>query len=117
MNLIFLQNVCSVLVLVVFVLDIIFGNGVTNWWDWLFGFLVWNAANNLLSTFEKYCGTNKVYRADESFVVNVINLLVIVFFVLDLIFGNGIANWNEWACGVAVAFSVHTLITLRRSHK
>ena len=117
MNLIFWRNIFCVAVIVTFVLDLVFGNGVANWWDWLFGFVFWNAANNLLSSFEKHHGT-KVYRANENFVSDVLNLLVIIFFVLNLIFGNGIEYWHEWFSGVAVAFSVHVLLTLnRRSHR
>ena len=100
----------SVIFLVAFVLDLIFGNGVGNWYDWLFGALLINSGGNLLSTFEKYHGTREIYKFNSGFVSDVLNGIVIALLIVRLVFGT-IFNWWDCLIGAGFAFAVRNLLT------
>lgn len=108
MNLIFWRNVFCVAVIVTFVLDIFFGNGVANWSDWICGAAFLVAIDNLLSTADEHFGKQKIYTTDE-FVANAASVLVIGSFVVALIFVENLWNWFDWFSGAACAYAVKIL--------
>ena len=110
MNLIFLRNVAGLLFLIAFVPDLIFGNGVENWWDWLLGAILVNAIHGLASTFGKYHGTRELYCFDANSVSDVLNVLIVVLLTFRIVFGGSI-NWWESFVGAAFSFFVHSLIS------
>lgn len=108
MNLIFLRNVVSILFLVAFVLDIIFGNGV-NWRDWICGAAFFFSVNDLMSSFKKYVSERKVYPFGLKLLQNVTSVLVIVTFALSFVFGKS-WHWFDWFIGAGFALAIHTLV-------
>lgn len=110
MNLIFLRNVLGIFFLVAFVCDLVFGNGVENWWDWLVGVILVNAIYSLASTFEKYRGTRARYKFDFNSVPDVLDMLVILLLAVRIIFGSTV-DWWEFFVGASFTFFVRSLIS------
>ena len=110
MNLTFLRNVAGIFFLVAFVCDLVFGNGVESWWDWLAGAILVNAIYNLASTFRQYRGTRKLYRFDEKFVSDVLDMLIVLLLTIRIIFGSAL-NWREFFVGASFAFFVRSLVS------
>ena len=109
MNSFFLRNIFSVFVLIWFVLDLIFGNGV-DWRDWICGAAFLVSLENLLSTLEEHLDNRKIYKMDETFWANVASVLIIGSFVFSLIFGENLWVWDDWLIGAVTAYAVLNLL-------
>ena len=109
MNLTFLRNVVSIIFLVAFVLDLIFGNGV-DWRNWICGAAFAFSIIDLLSTFKTYVSKRSVYPFGLKLVQNVTSVLVIVMFLLSFVFDKSWL-WFDWFVGIGFSLAIHTLAT------
>ena len=116
MNLIFGRNVLSALFLVVFVLDLAFGNGVESWRHWIGGAAFFVSVDDLLSTFEQYSREQRISNYRWKIVQHVLSVLIIAFFVYDLATGRNIV-WNSWIIGVGFAFAIRNLAVTFRDNR
>ena len=113
MNFIFWRNVLSVIFLVAFVLDLIFGNGVESWRYWIAGAAFLISVDDLISTLEKYGNGRKFSEPKEKKIQHVLSVLIIAFFIYDLISEREII-WRDWIIGVGFAYSLRNLaVTFR----
>ena len=110
MDLIFGRNVFSALFIVAFALDLIFGNGVENWRHWIAGAAFFFSVDDLISTFETYIKTKKFSEPRAKTFQHVLSVLIIAFFVYDLISDREIIWW-DWFIGVGFAFAIRNLLT------
>ena len=116
MNLIFGRNVLSALFLVVFALDLIFGNGVESWRHWIGGAAFFVSVDDLFSTFEQYRREQRISNYRWKIVQHVLSVLIIAFFVYDLATGRNIV-WNSWIIGVGFAFAIRNLAVTARDNR
>lgn len=116
MNLIFGRNVLSALFLVVFALDLIFGNGVDSWRHWIAGAAFFVSVDDLISTFEQYRREGQVSTYRWKIVQHVLSVLIIAFFVCDLVTGRNIV-WHSWLIGLGFAFALRNIATTVRDRK
>ena len=113
MDLIFGRNVLSALFIVAFALDLIFGNGVENWRHWIAGAAFFFSVDDLSSTFETYIKTKKFSEPPAKIFQHVLSVLIIGFFVYNLISDREIIWW-DWFIGVGFAYSFRNLaVTFR----
>lgn len=113
MNLIFWRNVLSALFILVFILDLIFGNGVESWRYWIAGAAFFISVDDLISTFEKYRAGGRISEPRAKKIQHVLSVLIIAFFVYDLVSDREII-WRDWFIGVGFAFALRNLaVTFR----
>lgn len=115
MNLIFWRNVLSVIFLVAFVLDLIFGNGVGSWRYWIAGAAFFISIDDLISLFEKYRAGGRISEPKEKKIQHVLSVLIIGFFIYDLVSGREII-WRDWLIGAGFAFALRNLATTFRDN-
>ena len=115
MNLIFWRNVLSVLFLAAFVLDIIFGNGVESWQNWISGAAFFFAVDDLSSTVEQYLKTKRISEPRAKTFQHVLSVLIIAFFVYDLVSDREIIWW-DWFIGAGFAFAFRNLMRISRDN-
>ena len=113
MNLIFWRNVLSVIFLVAFVLDLIFGNGVESWRHWIAGAAFLVSVDDLISTLEKHGNGRKFSESRAKTFQHVLSVLIIAFFVYDLVSDREII-WRDWLIGAGFAYALRNLaVTFR----
>ena len=108
MNFIFWRNVLSVIFLVAFVLDLIFGNGVDSWRYWIGGAAFFVSVDDLISTLEKYGNGRRISEPRAKTFQHVLSVLIIAFFVYDLISDRKII-WDDWIVGVGFMYAFRNL--------
>ena len=113
MDLIFGRNVLSVVFMIAFVLDLIFGNGVESWRYWISGAAFFISVDDLTSTFEEYHRRQKISTEGIKIFQHVLSVLIIAFFVHDLVTGREII-WRDWLIGAGFIFAVRNLLRLHR---
>ena len=116
MNLIFGRNILSAAFIAVFVLDLVFGNGIESWRHWIGGAAFFFSVDDLISTFEQYRREQQISTYRWKIVQHVLSVLIIAFFVYDLATGRAIV-WNSWLIGVGFAYAFRNLAVTFRDNR
>ena len=108
MNLVFWRNVLSVIFLIAFVLDLIFGNGVESLNRWVAGVAFFISVDDLISTLEKYGNGRRISEPKSKIFQHVLSVLIIGFFIHDLVSDREII-WRDWLIGAGFMYAVRNL--------
>ncbi|MBR1645938.1 MAG: hypothetical protein IJ685_04080 [Selenomonadaceae bacterium] len=113
MNFIFWRNVLSMIFLIAFVLDFIFGNGVESWRHWIAGAAFFISVDDLISTLEKYGNGRRISEPKIKTFQHVLSVLIIAFFIYDLVSDREII-WRDWLIGAGFMYALRNLaVTFR----